>query len=108
MTVLLVKHRLPVQAARMNACASLACLHLVGFACVTYRASVACVTEVFWLNEHACAILLHASLPCWTKHGCRRGPCSNKILDPEVPHALRLQGILVGAGCVLCEDAHVL
>lgn len=24
------------------------------------------------------------------------GACSNKIMDPEVPHALRLQGILVG------------
>ena len=64
--------------------------------------------EVLRLIEHACATVLHASLPCWTKHGCRCGPCSNKILDPEVPHALRLQGILVGAGRVLCADAHVL
>jgi len=37
-------------------------------------------------------------------------PRSDKIMDPEVPHALRLQGILVGAAphapaCAACTAA---
>ena len=41
--------------------------------------------------------------PCMPFSGARA--CSNKIMDPEVPHALRLQGILVGMAPCQAEVA---
>ena len=41
-----------------------------------------------------CHHLCRSSIETWSA-------CSDKILEPEVPHALRLQGVLVGGVTII-------